>query len=211
MFSLQKLFGREDRFFTLLVQAAEEAHRSAVELRNRIWQPGGTHGTATTSLAGGGDSQVHEVISELLCKTFIIPFDREDIEAVSNALHRVTKTLGKFTDRLVLLPEPMEGMDFSRQTDLIERSTAILLEMIRLLPNPHCLERMRALNEQLKTLENQADREILALQHRLYREASSLAVMKILLLNDLHKLLERAIDRCRDAGKIAYQVVLKNT
>ena len=211
MFSLQKLLGREDRFFTLLVQAAGEAHHSAVELRKMIWQPGGEHGPRAVALARGKEKEVHEAISELLCKTFIIPFDREDIEAVSMALHRVPKTLGKFTDRLALLPEPLAGMAFSSQTDLIEQSTAIVLEMVRLLPNPHSLERMRALYGQLQALENQADREILLLQHKLHREASSLEVMNILMLNDLHKLLERTMDRCRDAGKAVFQVVLKHT
>lgn len=211
MFSLQKLLGREDRFFTLLVQAAEEAHHSAVELRKWLWQPVGEPRPAAVAAARGKEQQVHEAISELLCKTFIIPFEREDIEAVSMALHRVPKTLGKFADRLALLPEPLAGMDFSRQTDLIEQSTAILLEMVRLLQNPHSLERMRVLNERLKALENQADQEILNLQHKLYREASSMEVMKILMLNDLHKLLERAMDRCRDAGKVVFQVVLKHS
>ena len=108
-----------------------------------------------------------------------------------------------------MVPEPLSGMDFSRQADLIEQSTAIVLEMVRMLKNPHSLERVRALNDQLQNLENQADQEILELQNKLYVESSSMAVMKILLINDLYKLLERVMDRCRDAGKAVFQNVLK--
>jgi uncharacterized protein Yka (UPF0111/DUF47 family) len=35
--------------------------------------------------------------------------------------------------------------------------------------------------------------------------------IRILLLKDLFELLEKAIDRCRDAGNVAYQIVLKNS
>jgi len=209
MFSLQKLLGREDRFFTLLVQAAEEAHHSAIVLRKMIWQPSGDTGLKAIATSRSKEKQVNQEISELLCKTFITPFEREDIEAISMALYRVPKTLEKFAARLGMVPEPLSGMDFSRQADLIEQSTAIVLEMVRMLKNPHSLERVRALNDQLQNLENQADQEILELQNKLYVESSSMAVMKILLINDLYKLLERVMDRCRDAGKAVFQNVLK--
>ena len=33
----------------------------------------------------------------------------------------------------------------------------------------------------------------------------------VLLLKDLFELLEKAIDRCRDAGNVTYEIVLKNS
>jgi uncharacterized protein Yka (UPF0111/DUF47 family) len=35
--------------------------------------------------------------------------------------------------------------------------------------------------------------------------------MRYLILKDLFELLEKAIDRCRDAGNVVHQVVLKNS
>ena len=37
------------------------------------------------------EKQIHEQITSLLCSTLITPLEREDIEALSNALSRITK------------------------------------------------------------------------------------------------------------------------
>ncbi|MGH8029522.1 MAG: pit accessory protein, partial [Arenimonas sp.] len=46
----------------------------------------------------------------------------------------------------------------------------------------------------------------------LYRESYTRETdpMRYLILKDLFEILEKAIDRCRDAGNVIYQIVLKN-
>ena len=38
-------------------------------------------------------------LTEYLCKTFVTPLEREDIEALSNALYKIPKTVEKFAER----------------------------------------------------------------------------------------------------------------
>jgi len=68
---------------------------------------------------------------------------------------------------------------------------------------------MKALNDRMQAIESEADRLILELYKDLFnseRDASRLILRK-----DLFELLEKAIDRCRDAGNVIYAIVLKNS
>ena len=54
-----------------------------------------------------------------------------------------------------------------------------------------------------------ADRLILELYRDTYLNETD--PMRYLILKDLYEILEKAIDRCREAGVVAYQIVLKNS
>jgi uncharacterized protein Yka (UPF0111/DUF47 family) len=81
--------------------------------------------------------------------------------------------------------------------------------MVGLLRKGLNLESMKALNDRLQAIENEADRLMIELYRDLYGGRHE--ALRILLLKDLFELLEKAIDRCRDAGNAVYQIVLKNS
>ena len=60
----------------------------------------------------------------------------------------------------------------------------------------------------MQAIEAEADRLLLDLYRDTYRSETD--PMRYLLLKDLFEILEKAIDRCRDAGNVVYQIVLKN-
>ena len=60
-----------------------------------------------------------------------------------------------------------------------------------------------------RSIESEADRLILDLYRDLFDNERDPA--HLLLRKDLFELLEKAIDRCRDAGNVIYQIVLKNS
>jgi uncharacterized protein len=210
MFSLQKILGREEKFFDLLEKAADEAHTSAKVLLDMLRTREQGHALDDFAVSKSKEKRINQEISELLCSTFITPLEREDIEAISMALYRIPKTLEKFGERFLIAPQLMQGVEFNRQADLIEQATKTVLDMVRVLKHKADLERIRDLNDKLQLLENEADEEIHRLLRKLYAEADSMPVAKVLLLNDLYEMLERVIDRCRDVGKSIFQVVLKN-
>jgi uncharacterized protein Yka (UPF0111/DUF47 family) len=71
------------------------------------------------------------------------------------------------------------------------------------------LDTMKALNDRLQAIETEADRLILELYGDLYRNETD--PLRYLLRKDLFEILEKAIDRCRDAGNVIYHIVLKNS
>jgi uncharacterized protein Yka (UPF0111/DUF47 family) len=88
MFSLQKLLGKEDKFFTLLEASAEEARTSVkalVKLSKTLDNPPPVDEFA---YARQKDKQITREISAAVYTTFITALEREDIERLSNALYR---------------------------------------------------------------------------------------------------------------------------
>src|SRR3546814_1768247 len=71
------------------------------------------------------------------------------------------------------------------------------------------LDLMSVLNEKLRSLENEADRLMLELYRDIY--SGQLDHLQMFLLKEFFEILEKAIDRCREAGVVAYQIVLKNS
>ena len=92
MFSLQKLLGKEDKFFTLLEASAEEARTSVqalVKLSNSLDQPAAKDEFAYVRQK---DKQITQEISAAVYTTFVTALEREDIEDLSNALYKIPKT-----------------------------------------------------------------------------------------------------------------------
>ena len=86
MFSLQKLLGKDDKFFTLLEASAEEGRASVQALKRVLTNPSVTPSLEEFIASRRKEKQIATEISEMLCKTFVTTFEREDIEALSNAL-----------------------------------------------------------------------------------------------------------------------------
>ena len=146
--------------------------------------------------------------SEALTTTFVTSIEREDIETLSNALYKIPKTVEKFAERINLAPEQVRGLDFSRQTALIELAVETLVTMVRGLRRPD-LEQVKSLNDRLQQLEGDADKAVLELLREVYQGQHPAS--KTVLLKDLFDLLEKVIDRCRDAGNVVTHIVLKNS
>lgn len=209
MFSLQRLLGKEDMFFELLESSAQEAHNSVqslVKLSASLDKP---DALAEFSAARRKDKQITRRITEAVYTTFVTALEREDIESLSNALYKIPKTIEKFAERSLLAPDQVRGVNFSPQTDLLEKATNTVLEMVKSLRDGVNLERTKELNDRLQQLEGEADNAIMALYKDLFSGKHD--PIKIIVLKDLYELLEKVIDRCRDAGNVISHIVLKNS
>jgi uncharacterized protein Yka (UPF0111/DUF47 family) len=209
MFSLQKLLGKEDKFFTLLEASAQEARTSVqalVKLSKSLDQPVVLDEFIHSRRK---DKQITEEISEAVYTTFITALEREDIEDLSNALYKIPKTIEKFSERVLLAPQYVRGIDFSTQISLLERATDMVLEMIKTLRGGMDLEKIKDLNDKLQYLESEADKHMMTLYKELF--SGKHEPLQVVMLKDLYELLEKVIDRCRDAGNVTAHIVLKSS
>jgi uncharacterized protein Yka (UPF0111/DUF47 family) len=209
MFSLQKLLGKEDKFFGLLEASAEEARSSVqalVKLSKDLDQPVLTH---EFSYPRKKDKEITREISAAVYTTFVTAIEREDIEDLSNVLYKIPKTVEKFIERILLAPQYVRGIDFSKQITLLERATDIVLELVKSLRGGMNLEKVKDLNDKLQFIEGEADKHMIVLYKDLY--SGKHEPIQVILLKDLYELLEKIIDRCRDAGNVISHVVLKHS
>jgi uncharacterized protein Yka (UPF0111/DUF47 family) len=209
MFSLQTIFGKGDKFYALLESAAEESRHSVQALIKVIQHPSVTPTLDEFVLARRKEKRINEQISEELVKTFVTALEREDIEALSNALYKIPKTAEKFAERYIMGAKLLQGVDFSRHTTMLDQATATIQAMVKQLRHGHELEKMKEQNDKLQYIESQADELILDLYKELY--SGKYQPLQAILMKDLYELLEKVIDRCRDAGNIIYHIILKNS
>jgi uncharacterized protein Yka (UPF0111/DUF47 family) len=144
-----------------------------------------------------------------LVKTFVTGLDREDIEALSHALYKIPKTVEKFAERFSAAVAYMGPVNFGPQADLVEKAAATVATMVRHLRKLPPMEVVKGLNDRLQHLEAEGDRVMVAVLKEVYTcQRGAIAAIAI---KDLHELLEKAIDRCREAGIVVMHIVLKNS
>lgn len=209
MFSLQTIFGKGDKFYGLLEASAEAAHESAVALVRMLQARQAVPSLDEFMLARRREKDLSAQISQELVNTFVTALEREDIEALSAALNKITKAIAKFAERYSLAADRLGDVDFGARGTMLEKAGEVIVQMVAQLRKGMNLETMRSLNDRLQAIESEADRLLLELYRDLYSGRHD--PIRILLLKDLFELLEKAIDRCRDAGNVVYQIVLKNS
>ncbi len=215
MFSLKKLFGPEEKFFDLLEAGAEEA-KASVTLLSRYLQ----------SLSAGGpppqpsnldefvqtrrkEKRIRHLMTEELSKTFVTPLEREDIESLSFALYRIPKQVEKIVERLSIYPGRVPQAAFQRQAELLLQAAEAVVFMVKQLRGGTNIEKIREANDRLQFAEGEADKVMLVLLKELYH--GPYEAKELIILQDLYELVEQAVDRCRNAGNIVVQIVLKQS
>lgn len=209
MFSLQKLLGKEDKFFDLLEASADEGRASVQALLKLVKGAVESRTLEDFVTSRRKEKRITAEISEAVATTFVTALEREDIEALSFALYKIPKTLEKIGERILIAPQFLNGADISRQLAMMEKSTDTLLLMIKELRRGVNPEKIRGYNEQLQSIEGEADKLVLDLLRDLY--SGKHEPLKAVFLKELYDLLEKVTDRCRDAGNVINFIVLKNS
>jgi len=209
MFSLQTIFGKGDKFYGLLEASAAAARESTRALLELLSAPPAQRSLEKFKLARQREKNLAAQISQELVNTFVTALEREDIDALSGVLYKIPKIVEKFAERYMLACERLGEVDFISRAAMLERATEVIEEMVGLLRKGMNIDTSKALNDRLQAIEAEADRLILELYRETYARETD--PMRYLILKDLFELLEKAIDRCRDAGNVLHQVVLKNS
>src|SRR6266478_3997371 len=132
MFSLQQVLGKDDKFFRLMEGSAEEA-RASIQALGRLLKHPDQQSLDAFAEIRRKDKLITQQLTEHLCKTFVTPLEREDIEALSNALYKIPKTVEKFGERLLLAPQHVKGLNLSKQTAMLQKAAELVLEMVKAL------------------------------------------------------------------------------
>ncbi len=209
MLSIQKYFSHDAKFFDLLEASADETRALTDLLVQLLKSDKHPRQLDDFAIERDKDKRITEQISEELVNTFITGLEREDIETLSYSMYRICKVIEKFAERFNLAPERLAGVDFTRQVELMQRATETLSRMVRLLRKMPPLETVKAMNDQLQSVEAEADDVMLELLRSVY--SGKIEPLQAMLVRDLYDLLERAIERCRNCGNAISHIVLKTS
>lgn len=207
MFSL---IPRDAGFFNLFEEAAAVVLRTA-EAYAQVAQDYGQkdHWIAQIrQLEHDGDDITHRTLDKL-DKTFITPFDREDIQTLMMNMDDIIDEIDAAAKRLslYLIYEPTDWL--VKQTDVLVRATRLVGEAVaglRHLKRPESLQKCLV---EIHELENEGDENNHAAVAELYNNsADPILVMK---WKEIYDMTERAIDGCEDVANVIEAIILKNT
>lgn len=208
MISFQRILGREQEFFDLFEASASEACKAVKALAELI-KPGTKPTIEAFAIARRNDKEITNKLEEMLITTFVTPMEREDMEALAEALYKIPKTVEKFAERYIIVADQIRDVSFTDQVRLIEQAIDLVLKMTQALKDGRDLSIIKSLQNQLQQIESEADQALLAHMQKLYEP--EFPQLKAVILYDLFALNEKAVDRCRDAGNVLSHVLLKNS
>ena len=211
MISIRKFLGHDEKFYDLLEASAQQADSSVHHLIDLLVQvergDDSLQDLAAFSASRREDKRITQELSEALSKTFVTPLEREDIQALAASLYKIPKTVEKIGERILISPQDLHGHSFRKQVELLDQAAETVLAMVKQLRKGTDIATTREMNAHLQTIEGDADKLELELLRDLFH--GDYNAKHIIFLRDLYDLLEKVIDRCRDAGNIILQIVLK--
>jgi predicted phosphate transport protein (TIGR00153 family) len=190
----------------MFISMAQNAHEASKLLIQMMEKPSEIRETAERikALEHKGDRMTHDVIVKLN-KTFIVPFDREDIYGLSSKIDDVTDLIESIARRFVLFKVkqmPDSAVELAR---VLQRSTAAIVLAVSELQNG-----MKVMDQciEINRLEDEADHIYhMALGTLFETEADPINLIK---WKELFEKLEASLDRCEDVANVIEGIVVKN-
>ncbi len=151
-----------------------------------------------------GDRVTHEVV-DLLNRTFVTPFDRDDMYRLAAAIDDVCDHVDEAADNIALYGVRVIPPDAKAQADVILRAAMQLDEAVDLLEG---FKDSRAQLTELRALEDEGDRLVREAVAGLFRSGQD--PISIIRWKDIYEQLEDAVDACENAADVLEAILVKN-
>jgi uncharacterized protein len=203
---LQRILPREEGFFDLFAEQAENIHAGAAALVKMLSHYTGVPEQVQSikAIEHQGDDIAHNLLTKLN-QTFVTPLDREDIHELCSQLDDVIDLIDAAASRFVLyrVTSVREGT-----VDLVKillAATSEVTSAVRALGTPekamkHCIE--------INRYENESDRLCRTLIAQLFDEEKE--AVQIIKWKEIFEVIETAVDKCEDVANVIEGIVIKS-
>ena len=199
---------KEEQYFALFIQMTLYISEAARELKEMLADKNQDFPEYMRRIKGlehACDELTHS-ISTRLNKSFITPFDREDIYMMSTALDDIVDLINDAA-RSIVDYDVREIKDYAQDfADVIVRMAEQLRAIVSTLEKPKNITQRLV---EIHRLENEGD-DIYhaAIAELFHEERDPLTVLK---WKEVYEKLEAAVDRCENVANIIESVVIKHT
>ncbi len=154
------------------------------------------------------DDITHEVVMRLN-KTFITPFDREDIYTLAGEFDDVVDKIENVIHNLVIYEVSPKEEFIAGFAQIIGEAAQALNQLTSLLPEQKYSDSFRSLVLKIHNLEDDGDELFLNTLRRLFQNGQNPVV--IIKLKDIAEDLERVVDKFQAASNILENIVVKSS
>jgi predicted phosphate transport protein (TIGR00153 family) len=204
------LFGlipKDERFFLLFREMTLNIVAGADLLKKMLdtFEDPVAYQARIKELEHKGDTITHDIIKKLN-KSFITPFDREDIYSLASALDDILDLIDASAQRIVMYNVEKPTPESKELGFLILKSCQVIAKGVSHLGGSN--ERINECCVEVNALENEADRVCREAISRLFDDEKD--PIQLIKWKEIYETLERATDKCEDAANILESVVMKN-
>lgn len=201
-----RLIPRDEKFFDLFIKDGETILEAARKLEAMVgsYDRLDERVAEIQALEKQGD-QIDTEIATRLERSFVTPFDREDI-------HSLTVYLDDVLDGIQATAETFVIYKISRPSEEVRQLVGLLAgQATQLLQALTKLERPKGIGTHLETihdLEHQADGLSRSAIGRLFEAGND--PLEVIKMRDLYKVLEETIDAAEDAAEVMERILAKS-
>ncbi len=202
------LLPRQGRFFELFEESAKNAAEVAVQLKQMLddWDNAEKNVLKIIELEHTGDKVAHETIA-LVHRTFLTPFDREDIALLAHSLDDIVDFIEAAADAMNLYKIEQPTARAKELADIIVQTTKEVYLAMSDLRQKISLKKILQRSVEINRLENAADKVYREALAELFRDSKDIAY--IIKWREIYEYMESATDRCEDVADVLEGVALK--
>lgn len=204
------LLPRQDSFFQLFQQAAEKLEQASLEFSNMLQHlDNQQHYVDLIAQHEEDADQIAHNNFEMLHKTFITPFDRNDIHELTSSLDDIIDLINRIAQRfpfyqLTSAPAPM--IELSK---LSLEATGHLKHAVQCLHSLKNAETIFNHCRQIDGVESRAHKVVLTGERQLFAEENDFK--QFFKLKEIYAHTKMVINRCQDVGNIIKGIVLEHS
>lgn len=201
-----QLIPRDSQFYDLFAQVASRMSGSATLLHEMFKDPRKIEQNVASikTLEHEADNLTHDTIDRIN-RTFVTPFDREDIHALAGHLDEVVDLIDGCARRVSIFHVKESRQHSVILSEVLVRATRAIEDSVKKMKDPKAV---MAANRQLKMLEEEGD----AVYHEAVENlfSTSTDAIEVIKWKELLDKIEDAIDQCEDVGNTLQSIALKN-
>jgi predicted phosphate transport protein (TIGR00153 family) len=200
---------KEQKFSELFEESAQNIVKASQALKDMVdtWQFIDSRVAEITELEHRGDTIAHQILS-LVHRTFVTPFDREDIALLAHTMDDIIDFIHAAADAMFIYKIESPTQRSRELADILVQGTVEVEKAVCGLRHRSELKQIMERCVEINRLENMADRIYRAAMAELFFD--TMDITQVIKWREIYEHMESATDRCEDVANVLEGVALKH-
>src|SRR3990167_4255239 len=205
---LKRFLPRQDNFFRLFQQAADKLFAASSQF-SHLLKDLGRQQDYVNSIAKHEEEadQIAHQNFELLHKTFITPFDRHDIHALTSTLDDILDLINRIAQRFPFYQLTSVPDEMIRLSRLSTEATTQIRQSVSCIKSMKNAQTIFEHCKEIDKIEHKAHITVLAGEEKLFRDETDFK--QFFKLKEIYGHTKLVINRCQDVGNIIKGIILE--
>ena len=205
------LIPRETKFFDMFEEVAAIQTRAAGKFLDMVKEYDRLDARSNElRFEEHASDEVVERIIQALDKSFITPFDREDIHTLATSLDDVLDNMEETANRFAMFRIDKPTPEAVSLAEIIQDCCLHLEHAIRALRTMKNVQLVQNHLKEIGRLENKADNIYRDTESKLFANPPA-DILQLIKGRELYSLLEATVDACKNVSQVISEIVIKGT